>query len=1488
MQAVSQTDVVNAFIDEAWVTFVYNLNILLRTVQNDAVYAGVRSLMKFLVDTQNTKDLGGLVVQFCTFENELEVDENDAAVDATANANDAAAIRPSSEHGGLDGSNTGDDNQQHRDSFAENTGRHSRASRGENWFFNLGDVLGRGNNTATTNNTNNRFSFSDSSSRQSSSHKDTDSGMEIDMADLSKIYKQDSSIAESPSVRNVAGSRGVSAFDRQTASSAMSAPSTSSRPSSRHHVETDTNLNTAANAQTTRSAAVNASWCGRFWDFLTSLITFPVLSFARFLLPDFCNPRAKRSSSSTSATADDRDFIETCDAIANGRLSMGLLVFHPKVVQDVYIIQPEDFASDPEDDVPLLEEESREMIVERKNPHDRENSDEEDPSNSKSAALSSTDANLAILLSATKTADVPIPRDRSNSAASDTSLSGSGTLLSSYGARADEMARFYKIMIDSESGGESSSVPSSHHASFSGSYPRSSNVSNSGVPVLSPSVFPLASSSTGNSRNTSFSTSMPLATSAKTSSGNEALSPVHLSPMHTRDTTLNSTNNSNSNSPDRPSKRSAKKVAVVERDGYSEFSSSRTRSVGMPLGRSSVTPQHAATAHTSMRLRAALAEARLERAAAAQASGLILTDDDIDGEGIRELTIGSERKQGDVGVVDEAVAEARKKALLQAKSPRARQYSVFNARHSRSSSSSDGSNNEEQRAEDGEEDEAGSDGDANEGDVESTERTKRRTRKLKKSKRIIQEDGDVDDANADAADEGVGDRGNDEEDGEKDNESPQERDVDRIVTALKNDPVPQGSGVSIERVVSDDYKRDEDSSYFDSRDNTNSKLSDDQLRYSDVSYRSQSRYDIAHRSTFGSIGEGDEDDEAILMMMQVIGNNSQQVSRDSDDSSVNSNNRNITDSLRVQRAESKQHEPNKRSSARLTTALAVNAARHRSRGKPSQKSVANLSKQAMKRAAMEARRLAEAREQRLKRRQEQLIALEKRADLAPSGFQHRVRAWRLSTSLLQGGICDGTLGYPVEVAPVSNPTPAVETVDLEANQQVVLSAKKPEDLAHDGDDEDDEDCEDEDYDSADSSGQKKKMMAWDIEAPLATDSADRYRDSFLPAAFFQRMTFSGRQSSRSHSSYSDSSASSSHHSPNNNNVDPFTGAIIGNNNYHRNSSLAVDGSSRESMAVAAYFKKQRAKAKIYAGSSSASAAALEDAEDVDDKQLPSSTTSSRPLSLQVHQQVGSSTSAGDANKKHKSNKGSTNKTKKKKSGMSASAAIQHALSRRRPKIDSSTTTASDASGVTASSTYWSTLYESSKARFRLAYINHFYTFHFVRFMVGYNVFPYGPSYLLRLIELPLFLLSLSDCILWVLILSSSLCVSNDATRCSDHLAFNLMISVWPMAFIIAPITGMIAIVLGPSASLARIYAMFSRLAGINNLVLIIVVIQYFDYYYSINKFSIWPVVALTGGRLFQTFAVDLYIAHIEKLRYTRGWDGLHTSLFKTRDNKAAL
>ncbi|RYG63176.1 hypothetical protein EON64_16450, partial [archaeon] len=48
LQAVPQTDVASAFIDEAWISFIVELNSFLRTVQSNNLYIDVIRLSKFL------------------------------------------------------------------------------------------------------------------------------------------------------------------------------------------------------------------------------------------------------------------------------------------------------------------------------------------------------------------------------------------------------------------------------------------------------------------------------------------------------------------------------------------------------------------------------------------------------------------------------------------------------------------------------------------------------------------------------------------------------------------------------------------------------------------------------------------------------------------------------------------------------------------------------------------------------------------------------------------------------------------------------------------------------------------------------------------------------------------------------------------------------------------------------------------------------------------------------------------------------------------------------------------------------------------------------------------------------------------------------------------------------------------------------------------------------------------------------------------------
>jgi len=69
LQAVPQTDVPSSFINEAWILFIVELNIILRSVQADALNIGILQLMKFVNSKKNTAHLGGLHINICTFSN---------------------------------------------------------------------------------------------------------------------------------------------------------------------------------------------------------------------------------------------------------------------------------------------------------------------------------------------------------------------------------------------------------------------------------------------------------------------------------------------------------------------------------------------------------------------------------------------------------------------------------------------------------------------------------------------------------------------------------------------------------------------------------------------------------------------------------------------------------------------------------------------------------------------------------------------------------------------------------------------------------------------------------------------------------------------------------------------------------------------------------------------------------------------------------------------------------------------------------------------------------------------------------------------------------------------------------------------------------------------------------------------------------------------------------------------------------------------------
>jgi hypothetical protein len=191
------------------------------------------------------------------------------------------------------------------------------------------------------------------------------------------------------------------------------------------------------------------------------------------------------------------------------------------------------------------------------------------------------------------------------------------------------------------------------------------------------------------------------------------------------------------------------------------------------------------------------------------------------------------------------------------------------------------------------------------------------------------------------------------------------------------------------------------------------------------------------------------------------------------------------------------------------------------------------------------------------------------------------------------------------------------------------------------------------------------------------------------------------------------------------------------------------------------------------------------------------------------------------------------------------------------------------------------------ALWQYALVNNFFIHYITRFLFGFNVYPYGPRHFRKVFEFVLGFLCMSDLCLWGIALFDSYCASSNPTACKDHTSLLLTTLLWPGAFLIAPISGLATIILGPSSSLARVYAWWSRLAAINNLLLLQATID-FHTYYEFTTGSFYPVILISSSRLLQCLCVDLYVAHVERLRFTRGWDGLHTSLFKTRDNKKEI
>ena len=84
LQAVPQTDVPSSFINEAWILFIVQFNLMLRTLDSNTLHITLPRILRFLSEKNQTIDLGGILVELCTFTN---VDYLRTVINTTTNDN---------------------------------------------------------------------------------------------------------------------------------------------------------------------------------------------------------------------------------------------------------------------------------------------------------------------------------------------------------------------------------------------------------------------------------------------------------------------------------------------------------------------------------------------------------------------------------------------------------------------------------------------------------------------------------------------------------------------------------------------------------------------------------------------------------------------------------------------------------------------------------------------------------------------------------------------------------------------------------------------------------------------------------------------------------------------------------------------------------------------------------------------------------------------------------------------------------------------------------------------------------------------------------------------------------------------------------------------------------------------------------------------------------------------------------------------------------
>ncbi len=175
-------------------------------------------------------------------------------------------------------------------------------------------------------------------------------------------------------------------------------------------------------------------------------------------------------------------------------------------------------------------------------------------------------------------------------------------------------------------------------------------------------------------------------------------------------------------------------------------------------------------------------------------------------------------------------------------------------------------------------------------------------------------------------------------------------------------------------------------------------------------------------------------------------------------------------------------------------------------------------------------------------------------------------------------------------------------------------------------------------------------------------------------------------------------------------------------------------------------------------------------------------------------------------------------------------------------------------------------------------------------LFGINVYPVGGLTTKATISFFLSIMCMADFILLCFIYPQVASLTGNANRILDPSPEAVLwLLIWPLAVVISPILGFASSAIVGDVMLARVYSSWLKLSFINTSILIGLGYQSL----SSNKDSTWESVTVYvwsqfASKVVQWLLCDLYVAHLENARWTRGWDGLSTSLYSSRDHDIDL